>query len=166
MSELEQSLANATKLEGKVMIDLEAFQEANPTLRPKIDVDTRVRKALQSAPEDLLERPHAAEQSDLAEEEALLCPATAPGFAFQQKLWAKFSVRVLRPIHWKSSMWKELNMEGNRKQYIWDLTANHDWAVDVSADRKDLGLKYLLYGRTGSGKSLTVGMSSSTSSLG
>jgi len=139
------------------MIDIEAFQEANPTLRPRIDVDSRVRVGIQIPREDLLEVASNHVQSDLSDDQALLCPATAPGFAFQQKAWAKFSVRTLKSIRWETDMWQKLYLDNTRKQYIWHFTANHDWAVDVLEDRKDLGFKYLLHGQSGSGKSLTVG---------
>jgi hypothetical protein len=149
--------ANALKIDGKVMIDLQAFQEVHPKHRPQLEMDTRVRKALETPPDDVLDKSHGLVDSSLTDEQALVCPATAPGFAFQSKTWAKFTVRVLKPIGWQGGTWEELNMDEDRKQYIWKLTANHDWALDVRADRKDLGLKFLLHGRSGSGKSLTVG---------
>jgi hypothetical protein len=151
------SFANALKVEGKVMIDLEAFSEANPVFRPRIAVDTRVRKPLAPPPDDVLHGSRACTDSNLTDEQALVCPATASGFAFQSKVWAKFTVKALEPISWQVGMWKNVNMDEDRKQHIWTLTSNHDWAQNVRADRKDLGLKYLLHGRSGSGKSLTVG---------
>jgi hypothetical protein len=148
---------DTVKIGGKVMIDLQAFDEANPGFRPKIDVDTRIRQALAPPSEDILDESQARMDSTLTDEEALLCPATASGFAFQAKAWAKFTVRGLKPIVWQKGLWKGLSMDEDRKQYIWELTRGHDWALNVPADQKDLGLKYLLHGRSGSGKSLTVG---------
>ena len=148
------------------MIDIQTYEETNPSLRPTLDIDTRVLKALKSPPNDILENPEACTESDITEEEALLCPATAPGFSFQSQTWARFKVGLLKPIGWRGGMWEKLNMDEERKQYIWKLTANHDWALNVPRDRKDLGLTYLLHGKSGSGKSLTVGKFESVPILG
>lgn len=140
------------------MIDLEAYQEANPILRPKIDVDSKVSRQLSAPPEDILASSDTGNNATLTDEEALFSPATVPGFAFQHKAWAKFYVQSLQAIHWPVGTWEDLTLDTDRKRIIWDFTSLHNWDMEgTMVQEKDLGMKFILHGPTGSGKSLTVG---------
>jgi hypothetical protein len=140
------------------MIDAEAFCQADPTSRPSLDLDGRVEVQLRLAREDLLEQFHTGEQIGITERQALIAPATAPGFAFDEKIWARFHVNCLKPIGWESRKWDQLRLDSKRKTDIFRLVTAHNIGTNRdTAKIKGLGLVFLLFGPTGSGKSLTVG---------
>jgi hypothetical protein len=154
-------MTNDQQITSRVMIDAEAFCQADPISRPTLDLEGRVRAQLKPAPEDLLENFQAHQQEEqlsITDEHALTAPASAPGFSFEEKLWAKFGVKSLRPITWASEKWDQLRLDENRKKDIWRLVNTQIGARNPeTARKKGLGLVFLLYGQTGSGKSFTVG---------
>jgi hypothetical protein len=136
------------------MLDTDTFNKENPDLVPKLDTPSSIKTDLRPPTGD--------DTYDMTDEQALLSPAYALGFYFEDKLWALYMIRGCEETKWSETKREEPQIEGKRKDVIMRLVTNHYPAIDVlSIKKKGAGLIFLLYGLSGSGKTLTVGKSSS-----
>ncbi|KAH8681802.1 hypothetical protein BX600DRAFT_447332 [Xylariales sp. PMI_506] len=90
--------------------------------------------------------------------QALLCPASSPGYSLAQKDWGYFDVDLLREVEWAENPIQDLEINSAQRDILLDLIIQHHsnpWSQDI-VSRKGEGLIFLLYGPPGCGKTLTA----------
>ena len=91
--------------------------------------------------------------------QALLCPASSPGYSLTQNDWGYFDIDLLKDVEWAPNPIKELEIDPIQKEMLKDLIMDHHskaWSNEVVPGKGE-GLIFLLYGPPGCGKTLTAG---------
>jgi Cdc6-like AAA superfamily ATPase len=102
------------------------------------------------------------EDYEMTDEHALMAPSRLRGFALGEKRWAFFLVENIQPVQWEDSLFSQLEVKGPLKETIKCLVDTHyegsrPEESGHALSRKGKGLVILLYGPTGTGKTLTAG---------
>jgi len=102
------------------------------------------------------------EDYEITDEQAMMSPSRVRGFSLSEKQWAFFLVENAKHIEWGESLFDELELKGPLKRTIKSLVETHYDGVQApdsghALARKGKGLVILLYGPTGTGKTLTAG---------
>ncbi|KAH8886177.1 P-loop containing nucleoside triphosphate hydrolase protein [Thozetella sp. PMI_491] len=147
---------------GRVVLDYSAFTEAFPELKAPLHNRSRQGSKDSSQPEEeVLESdedtvpPEGYTPSDA---QALLCPATSPGYNLEQKEWGFFDIDRLTDVEWASNPTEELEIDRVQKDILKDLIIEHhsrSWSTNAVPGKGE-GLIFLLYGPPGCGKTLTA----------
>ncbi len=90
--------------------------------------------------------------------QALLCPASSPGYNLVKKDWGYFDIDLLEDIVWALNPLNELEIDPLRKEILRDLIMEHHskpWSNDIVSGKGE-GLIFLLGGPPGCGKTLTA----------
>ena len=91
--------------------------------------------------------------------QALLCPASSPGYNLIKKDWGYFDIDLLEDIVWAVNPLNELEIDSLRKEILKDLIMEHHskpWSNEIVSGKGE-GLIFLLGGPPGCGKTLTAG---------
>jgi hypothetical protein len=98
---------------------------------------------------------------DRTDAQALLCPASAPGYSLAKKEWAYFDIDLLEDAEWAPNPLRQLEMSTDQKEFIRDLVMEHSSKPQSNGvvSGKGEGLIFLLHGPPGCGKTLTAGES-------
>ena len=98
-------------------------------------------------------------ETDLTEEQLLLCNTHVRGYSLKQKCWAEFDVDKIRDIAWNDDSFPALMLPGGYKDLISTFVkgqATHKNAFDDIVEGKGLGMVMLLVGNPGTGKTLSA----------
>lgn len=139
----ELSVLTCIKETGRVIIDRKTFQEENHLEQVEI----------QSGAEGLIT--------------PLLCPPYAYGYSLARKDWCRFLVDEIDEPPWKENAFESLVLKENQKLVLAALTEAHAFPENArdQTSHKGKGLVILLHGSPGSGKTLTAGLSSISTTL-
>ncbi|KAJ8128324.1 hypothetical protein O1611_g5312 [Lasiodiplodia mahajangana] len=97
--------------------------------------------------------------TNLTEEQLLLCNSHVCGYALQSKQWGEFDVTQLRPISWNDAAFPNLMLPEGFKNLILSFIEGHttgESSFDDIIEGKGLGVIMLLVGKPGIGKTLTA----------
>ncbi|KAI9891861.1 MAG: hypothetical protein M1814_002246 [Vezdaea aestivalis] len=156
-------------VEGRIMIDAEAFHEANPNYEKiKIDESTGFDFAKYSIPfgqsivpsSKNLDRVKQRKQTPLSlvDDDLMCCSPTVFGFSLGDKIWAEFAVSRLEDIAWNLDPFQYLVLPQEHKSIVKALATSHKSKEDFDdlVKGKGKGLIVLLHGPPGVGKTLTA----------
>jgi len=96
---------------------------------------------------------------EITDFQAAMAPARVRGFSLSEKRWSFFLVEKLEDIEWMESRFQELEVQEQWKDMIEALVAQYHEHIPQMNQlaKKDRGQVILLYGATGTGKTLTAG---------
>lgn len=96
----------------------------------------------------------------ISDQQAVIAPATVPGYSLEDKCWMDFDVEKLQEIEWEENCLLKLEVDPVIRTTLDTLVRQHTASnvgfKDVVAG-KGQGLTVLLHGPPGSGKTLTAG---------
>ncbi|EPE32588.1 P-loop containing nucleoside triphosphate hydrolase [Glarea lozoyensis ATCC 20868] len=133
---------------GRIMIDFEAFNRNNPTCRAAFS------HVIASANEA---------QHRLSSEDYIICNDLLPGFALEIKHWCFFNIDLVTEVNFNTAAFDNLVLESSQKEMISALVMSHNQSRNELSGFKDIirgkgkGLMLLLHGQPGTGKTLTAG---------
>ena len=84
------------------------------------------------------------------------CYPQVQAFSMRLKRWGWISVDGLSPIIWREDAFDHLVLAPEHKQVLLDLVTHYDATSGDFIDDKSSGLIFLLHGKSGTGKTLTV----------
>lgn len=96
---------------------------------------------------------------EITEFQAALTPARVRGFSFVEKRWPFFLVENLEEVAWMESKFAELQLQPSFKETVLALIQEYQEKEPQinQLSKKGRGLRILLYGAPGTGKTLTAG---------
>lgn len=161
--------AEKVNVKGRAMIDAASFKEFNANYaNPNIDPDDpgalgrqyeEVRGMLMLVNGPKVKK--ALDQTDLQEEELILCSPAVAGFSLSKRLWAEFTVAGIYDITWNDLPFNALVLPSKKKELLQALVQqatsdNAESKFDDIVEDKGSGLVILLHGTPGVGKTLTA----------
>ena len=149
------------------MIDIDGYESAQPNNVSSLLPHTRRAARLLPATGDVFSSELGTKAHDIDDGCTLLAPSHVPGFALEDKMWARFHVKSLMAVSPPSRAdWDILRLPGGRKEELLNLSELQIVeGAEAPPDAKGVGLTVLLFGPTGSGKTYTVGKSASAMSF-
>ncbi|RYP73909.1 hypothetical protein DL771_003351 [Monosporascus sp. 5C6A] len=136
-----------THVDGRIMVDSEAFSNARPSHQPYI-VSTEKRFLTEHG-----------QHLEMSEEELMICSDKVAGYSLNDKKWGWFEVDTIQDIDFNEDAFDSLIFHDDFKHLVLSLVKSHangKLAFDDVIKGKGKGIVFLLHGEPGTGKTLTA----------
>ncbi|KAI3316819.1 P-loop containing nucleoside triphosphate hydrolase protein [Xylariaceae sp. AK1471] len=137
----------ATHVNGRIMVDCEAFSEARSSHQPYLLTTEKSFKI------------SLGQHLEMSDNELMICADAVAGYALNEKKWGWFRVDTIRDVEFDEDAFDSLILQDGVKQMLYSLVRSHgsdDLAFNDVITGKGKGLSFLLHGEPGTGKTLTA----------